>query len=201
MPADLPYMIAVGNVPTIFDRIREAGTPPKFTHEFLVASLGFTSSQDRGMIKVLKQLGFLASDATPTARYNEYRSAVGGDKALAKGLKEGWAPIFLSDQKAHERSSAQLTETFKSVTGSGEAVAAKMASTFKAIAGKADFSGGAETVEQVVESGATPDATGGSSEDARRRINLHQDVHVHLPPTSDVAVYRAIFQALRDELL
>jgi hypothetical protein len=59
MPVELPYMMTVGNIGAILDRIQEAGTPPKFTHEFLKNSLGFRGSGDRGIVKVLRQLGFL----------------------------------------------------------------------------------------------------------------------------------------------
>jgi hypothetical protein len=31
-------------------------------------------------------------------------------------------------------------------------------------------------------------------------LQLHRDIHVHLPATSDAAVYRAIFQAIKSEL-
>lgn len=67
----MPYMMGVGNVPDILAKIRSAGTPPKFTHEFLKSNLGFASSTDRGVIKVLKALRFLAPDSTPLPRYNE----------------------------------------------------------------------------------------------------------------------------------
>jgi hypothetical protein len=204
MPADLPYMPTVGNVPAILDRIREAGTPPKFNREFLSSSLGFTGSQDRGIIKVFKQLGFLTSDGTPTPRYNEFRSTVLGGKALAQGLREGWAPIFLADQRANEKTSAQLTDLFKSVTGQGESVAQKMASTFKALANKADWS--APLMEPLIEKESSEpvkllDQEVNSEVPHGGGVNLHQDVHIHLPPTSDVSVYRAIFRALREELL
>lgn len=101
MPADLPYMAAVGNVSAILDKIRATGTPPKFTIEFLKSTLGFTASQDRAFPRILKQLGFLNADGTPQARYNEFKSATTGGRALAQGLREGWAPIFLADQQAH----------------------------------------------------------------------------------------------------
>jgi hypothetical protein len=32
-------------------------------------------------------------------------------------------------------------------------------------------------------------------------LTLSHDIHLHLPPTSDVAVYRAIFQAMKSELM
>jgi hypothetical protein len=74
----------------------------------------------------------LTADGAPTERYNEFRSATSGDKALATGLREGWAPIFLADEKANERSFTELKEMVKTVTGQGESTAVRMASTFKA---------------------------------------------------------------------
>lgn len=32
-------------------------------------------------------------------------------------------------------------------------------------------------------------------------FELHHDVHIHLPATNDVSVYRAIFQAIKAELM
>jgi hypothetical protein len=154
MAAAPPYMASVKNLPSIFARIQEAGAPPRFTYEFLKSALGFASSQDRGVIAVLKQLGFLASDGTPTQRYNDFRSGPGGGRALADGLREGWSDVFLADQRAHEKTTGQLKELFKSVTGKSEAVAEKMASTFKALADKANWSisppGPAEAVTEAV---------------------------------------------------
>lgn len=206
MSSDLPYMPAVGNVPAILDKIRGAGTPPKFTIDFLKSSLGFTSSQDRAFPRVLKQLGFLSSDGTPQPRYNEFKSATAGGKALAAGLREGWAPVFLADQQAHTRSVSELKETFKTVTGHGESVAAKMAATFKALALKADWSAPAASDGDPDPDGSDggtdgADGSGGGEGGRQGRLSLHHDVHVHLPPTSDVAVYRAIFRALREELM
>jgi len=63
-------MPSVTNVPAILEKIKSAATPPRFTHEFLKSNLGFSSSNDRTIIKVLKQLGFLDSNSVPTALYN-----------------------------------------------------------------------------------------------------------------------------------
>ncbi|NUU16114.1 DUF5343 domain-containing protein [Cellulomonas humilata] len=203
MPEDLPYLPAVGNIPAILDKIRTAGTPPKFTLEFLSKTLGFTASQDRGMPKIFKKLGFLTADGTPTQRYNDFKSTSTGGRALAVGLREGWSPIFLADQQAYNKTAGELTDIFKSVTGEGEAKAKKMASTFKALAGKAEWTdakpadegggGGSGGGEEVLNDSDKRDQRGG--------LSLHSDVHIHLPPTSDVSVYRAIFQALREELM
>jgi hypothetical protein len=189
-------------------RIQEAGAPPRFSNEFLKNSLGFPSSNDRGIITVLKQLGFLSSDGAPTQRYNEFRSGTVGGRALADGLREGWSAVFLADQRAHEKTSAQLVEIFKTVTGKSGAVAQKMASTFKALVDAADWSATPPTPSvketEVADEKSKPVVIAADERRVDRitsGISLNHDIHVHLPPTSDVAVYKAIFRALREELI
>jgi hypothetical protein len=203
MPDDLPYMLGVKNLEAMLDKIKTAGTPPKFTVDFLKTSLGFTSSGDRGVIKVLKTLGFLTPDGVPTARYNEFRQGPTSARALAAGLREGWAPIFLADQQAYTRTAGQLKEIFKSVTGKAESVAEKMATTFKALVQKADFAAVPTTPTPTLTLETAPDKPGDEEprRDASGRMSLHNDIHLHLPPSADVAVYTAIFRALREELL
>jgi len=206
MPAELPYMMTVGNIPAILDRIREAGTPPKFTHEFLKNSLGFRGSGDRGIIKVLKHLGFITGDSTPTQRYNDFRSRTTGGLVLAQGLREGWSDVFLADQRAQDKSAGQLADLFKSVTGAGDASAKKMAQTFKALTAKADWTAAPSNMDTASDVEQNGSDTGGvpppppEVSESRGQLNLHHDIHIHLPATSDVAVYTAIFRALRDEL-
>ncbi len=211
MATDLPYMPSVGNVASILEKIKGAGTPPKFTVEFVKSTLGFTASQDRSFPRMLKQLGFIASDGTPLQRYNEFKATSTAGRAMAEGLREGWSPIFMADQAAHTRSASELTDIFKTVTGQGDAVAKKMASTFKAFASHADWSTAAVAPTPVDSETSDPDgeaSSNGSSRVAQTAriaspagpLSLHHDIHLHLPPSSDVAVYRAIFRALREEL-
>lgn len=211
MATDLPYMPSVGNVAAILEKIRGAGTPPKFTVEFVKSTLGFTGSQDRSFPRMLKQLGFIGNDGVPLQRYNEFKATSTAGHAMAQGLREGWAPIFMADQAAHTRSASELTDIFKTVTGQGDAVAKKMASTFKAFAAHADWS--TVTSESPAEDAAptgqedagTSNGSISAAPPAGRvspggSLSLHHDIHLHLPPSSDVSVYRAIFRALREEL-
>jgi hypothetical protein len=200
MPAEFPYMNSIGSIPTILGRIKEAGAPPRFTHEFLRTSLGFTSSNDRSIISILRQLGFLTSDGAPTDRYHEFRGNFGG-KALAAGLREGWSDLFLADQNAHTKTATQLQSLFKSVSGKSESVAKKMALTFKALTDQADWSASANSPAVAITDDDAPPPLDNTPREQLPSMTLHQDVHVHLPATSDVAVYRAIFRALKDELL
>lgn len=220
MPTEVPYMMSITNVPSILEKIRTAGTPPKFTHDFLKSTLGFGGSNDRAAIKVLRQLGFLSSDGTPTQRYNDYRGDQPG-KSLAIGLREGWPDFFLADEKIHERTNSQIQGIAKSLTGAGDSVAQKMAATFKALSDKADWTGAPADQQKLGdkkpndERSQHDDGEPDSSDASHGRdtgqvkvdgpgtglFQLHHDVHIHLPPTTEVSVYRAIFQAIKSELM
>lgn len=222
MPAEIPYMPSVVNVNAILDKIQTAGTPPKFTHDFLKSTLGFGSSNDRPFIKVLRQLGFLTADGSPTQRYNDYRGTQ-PRRVLAQGLRDGWPELFLADERVYEKSKGQIQAIAKNLTGAGDSVAAKMASTFHALAAKADWAPSLQDPVAVeVEDSAVPENAGDQSGSGGNRngggefigqgrsigngvgvesFQLHHDIHIHLPPTNDVSVYRAIFQAIRAELM
>jgi hypothetical protein len=198
--ADMPYMVSAKNLKAIFAKIKAAGTPPKFTREFLASNLGFQSSNDRAVIGVLKALGFLNADGVPTARYNEFRDQNRSGVAMAVGLRDGWSAVFLSDERANERSVGELKELFKNVTGKGEAVAEKLATTFKNLTDVATWDA-VNPLPADLPTEPTGEAQGTPAGPEIMGLRLHHDIHIHLPPTSDVAVYSAIFRALRTELL
>lgn len=213
MATDVPYMLSVTNLPKILEKIRSAGTPPRFTHEFLKSNLGFGSSQDRAVIKLLKQLGFLTADGAPTERYNAYKGA-DGRSVLASGLREGWSSFFLSDERIYEKTKGHIQGVAKSVTGASESVATKMASTFKTLVDLADFAeGGNEQTprgtstdtnsgtSQVDEPPVANNAVAAANAGLGGLLTLRHDIHLHLPSTSDVGVYRAILQAIKSELM
>lgn len=52
-------------IPQYFDTMLTAKAPDKFTTKFM-ADLGFTSSNDRQFVNVLKAIGFLDDSGTPT---------------------------------------------------------------------------------------------------------------------------------------
>ncbi|MBK8246646.1 MAG: DUF5343 domain-containing protein [Gemmatimonadetes bacterium] len=82
MQTDVPYLMAVGNLPKILDKIQNAGAPETFNLDFL-KDLGFTSSHDRPTPKLLKYIGLLDSNGHPTASYKEFMDHTKARKVLA----------------------------------------------------------------------------------------------------------------------
>lgn len=208
MQGDVPYLMAVGNLPKILDKIQNAGAPETFNRDFL-KDLGFTSSQDRPTPKLLKYIGLLDSNGRPTSIYKEFMDHTKARKVLAAQLRVAFDDLFTADKKANERSAEQLKGWFKTKTGAGDSVADKMARTFKTLSGYADFTG-------EVPAGPPPEAPEMQPKTAEvsprlegvpplapksASVGLVYRFEIHLPDTQNVDTFRAIFRALREELM
>lgn len=62
------YTLKPNAIPGYFDAILDAQAPERFSIKFL-ENLGFTSTNDRLLIGILKDIGFLNADAVPQQRY------------------------------------------------------------------------------------------------------------------------------------
>ena len=67
-----PYVNAYNGIPTLFNKIKTAAVPPKFTVDFLGTVLDMKSSSYRAMIPLLKKLGFIDSANVPTQAYKDF---------------------------------------------------------------------------------------------------------------------------------
>lgn len=215
MQTPIPYMVTVKNLAKIMAAMQKAATPETFTVDF-VKDLGFTSSSDRGVTRVLRYIGFLDPSGKPTSYYREFMDKQKAGKVLARRLMAAFDDLFTSDREAYAKSSESLKGWFKTKTGQGDAVAKKIATTFKTLADLADFknlegslSDSVETQEPKLQAavetiGANEAASAVLKTQAHSlsssSFGLVYRVEIHLPDTQNVDTFRAIFKALREEL-
>lgn len=214
MNADIPYMLSVSNLHKILDAIQRAGAPDVFHLDFL-KDLGFSSSNDRGAVKLLKFLGMLDESGRPLASYREFMDHNRAKQVLAARMRVAFDDLFTADRNANTKSVESLKGWFKTKTGSGDAVAQKIASTFRSLATYADFSSvPAESAATEKPGTESPPSTSPREEQPARgelpgiaapghksQIGLVYRFEIHLPETQNVDTYRAIFKALREELM
>lgn len=216
------YLTSTKNLEAIFNAMRSAKAPPKFTQRFL-EDLGFKSAADRLAINVFKGLGLLSPDGAPTQRYYEFLNQSQSGGVLAQGLEEAYADIYQLHRDAHDLPRAELVGKIKTLTQgqASDAVVAKMASTFTALAKLADFDAArtrSSGDEAAVESGRDTDPDGEPAEirpggeghgppplvappGALNLGGLVYNIELHLPDSRDPAVYEALFRALKTHLL
>lgn len=211
----------------LLEALREGQAPEKFTREFL-RDIGFKSSNDLAFIPLLKGLGFLAADGTPTQRYKEFLDPTKWKKVVAESVREAYSDIFVIKSKPTKSDRKQISGKYRSTYNLSENSADRAAGTFLALLALADedvlygakISTAPEAIKPTppkkpkdappIEPPITPPPAAAippgepptaPSPEVKNAMGLHYNIQVHLPATKDVEVYNAIFKALREHLI
>jgi Family of unknown function (DUF5343) len=112
-----PFLNATGLVTKILDKIIEASQPERFTQDFLATKLGFSGGSARPMISLLKKLGFIASDGTPTPLYGQFRNPENRGAAMAQALRSAYKEIYDRNEYAHDLPREKFKNLVVEITG------------------------------------------------------------------------------------
>jgi hypothetical protein len=210
-----PYMNSTGLVTKIFGRIADAQKPERFTQDYLANVLGYSGGSARPIIPLLKRLNFLQSDGTPTQLYARIRNPSERASAMLEGLKVAYGDLYARSEYAHMLPKDKLRDLVVEVTGieRDNQIVNAIVGTFQAlkiVGGVNDTTktGSAQTPASGDPSAPPPPSTAIDRSDAwpKRQdqevaMNLSYTINLNLPPSSDPAVFNAIFKALKEHLL
>lgn len=203
------YMTSVKNLGAMMKAIQDGAAPPAFTIRHL-GDIGYKSTNDRGIIPMLKELKFLTDEGKPTPRYLAYRDKTQARAILGQALKEAYEDLFHIKEKPTEADKAAIEGKFKATHNINDNIAELQARTFFAFLKLADLDEAAAAATTKLAKGkTTADAASDdepSHSDLKVRhtlssVGLRYNIEVHLPATKDVEVYNAIFKSLKEHLL
>lgn len=208
MSVSLPYLASNKNVEALFSSIQSAKVPDRFTQEFLSTTLGLKGSNDRMMIPILRNLGFLNQSGAPTAAYRQLKNKDAAKGAIAEGIRAAYSPLFEANENAHALPSDKLKGLISQVAGTDDDMTSRIYSTFNALAKQADFSQSNARTEidddevEVEEDAEIPQrdrlAQRGTKAIAKAlNPQFHYNIQVHLPSNATEEVYLNIFNAIR----
>lgn len=212
MSDSLPFMNSTGLITKILNKIIEAQTPPKYTQDFQAAKLGYGSGSAKPFIPLLKRIGFLSSDGTPTELYKKFRNSSTRAAAMAAAIRTGYAPLYSISEYAHDLEFKKLKDAVIQVTGhqSDSGTVTAIVGTYNALKAFANFDEAQEDLdEKNLESNkpatiATPaiqEHPPIPAPTAQRGMNLSYTINLNLPETKDPEVFDAIFTSLKTKLL
>jgi ssDNA-specific exonuclease RecJ len=95
------YTVKPNSIAPYFDAILNAQPPERFSTRFL-EKLGFSSTNDRPFIGILKELGFLNADGLPQQRYYDFLDRTRSRQVLADGIRDAFSDLFAVNIKANE---------------------------------------------------------------------------------------------------
>jgi hypothetical protein len=204
------YTLKPNAVPAYFDAILDAQPPERFSLRFL-ENLGFTSTNDRLFIGILKDLGFLNRDGAPQQRYFDFLDRTRAKQVLADGIREAFSDLFAINVQAQDFTLDQARNKLRTLYAGKKTdlVVGNIAKTFRALCEYADFSAPAspklaDTPPSAEKAAEQPHPEKHEKSDghlsAIRVSGLQYHINIVLPDTRDQAVYDAIFKSLREHL-
>lgn len=206
------YTVKSGAFTAYFDALLNAEAPDRFSQKFM-EGLGFKSTNDRLLIGILKELGFLNTDGAPQDRYFQFLDKTKSAKIVAEGVREAYADLFAVDKNAFKMDFTAAYNKLRTLyRGEKKDTVIKLiAKTFVGLCSYADFSEttkpvilGKDIIENTQEnvkkesSKSTKLENNESSQLNMKSLQYH--INIVLPDTRDAAVYDAIFKSLRDHL-
>ncbi|WP_420617745.1 DUF5343 domain-containing protein [Candidatus Poriferisocius sp.] len=209
----LPYVTSTGSLTKALTKIQSAATPDRFTQDFLATKLGLSGGGAKPVIPFLKRTGFLASDGTPTETYKHFRNQKQRGAAAAAALRTGYAPLFEANEYAYELNDDDLRGLIVQITGAeeGSRMLTAIVGSFKALLELAQFDesddheadgpGSATSGDDGDDPTSLPDQGQDGKESLLGDLSIGYTINLHLPATSDIAVFNAIFKSLRENLL
>jgi hypothetical protein len=213
MSETLPFMNSTGLVGKILNKIIEAQTPLKYTQDFQANKLGYGSGSAKPFIPLLKRIGLIGPDGTPTDLYKRFRNSTTRGSAMASAIRNGYAQLYSVSEYAHDLDSKKLRDAVIQVTGhpSDSSTVSAIVGTFNALKAFANFNQESEPLsldqessngKPITVSSVSPTNDLGSSIPAASRgMNLSYTINLNLPETKDPEVFDAIFTSLKTKLL
>jgi hypothetical protein len=208
------YLVAVNNLPRFLDALRHAQAPDKLSLRF-IEQLGFTSTNDRLFIPLLRAMRFIDDGGKPASRYHAFLDDTQWKRVLAQGIRDAYPDLFRVNRKANTLSREALSGKIKSLTEgkASNAVLGNTTKTFLELVKLADFSDDGvireEKSEQHSEESEPPAEHSTiplkiKDESLQPRVDgptLVYRIEIVLPAVRDQAVYDAIFRSAREHLL
>jgi hypothetical protein len=194
-----PYVQSPGRLVGFLKQLRTIGKPARFTIDTLRA-LGYTSSNDRGFLRVLRFLGLIGPSGEPTPRWEAMRARF--EVAIADAIRTSYADVFSQYPDAPRRDDEALRAFFGAKTSVGGAAVAKMAATFRALCSILNFSE-EETKQPTTETGVGtpvgPPSISRSEGDAGCHVIIN--IALSLPADPSGEAYERVFEVIGRHLL
>jgi hypothetical protein len=203
--SDVPYTTVPGKIGSLLNKIKSNGVPKKVDTVWLKA-IGFTSSNDKSLLPVLKNIDFVDGGKAPTDRWRKFRG-IDGDIALGEAIRQGYSDLYDFYEDAHDRNTSEIANVFKTKSSAGDQAISKAVSTFKALVAEAKFTpstqsrsaelGTSEQESAPLNPPQTPLRTATASGSTP---SLHIDLQVHISPEATVEQIDKIFASMAKHL-
>lgn len=193
--------------------LHEKKVPVKIDEDWLI-SVGYTDTKnDRRFIPILKELGFIDDNGTPTEVYSKYRDREKSKDIMLSALKVAYPDLFSNYENPLTENDENITNFIKTKKNYSESTASLAMRTFKSLAASAGI---IEDTDNIVQNRGShksekPNLTNKSNNRRSKQSSKNSEtkptnidplsivinIQLVLPSTTDKEVYSNLFSELR----
>ena len=197
------YAVKTGSLKAFLERVKskDLEVPDKVTIAYL-ESIGYKSTNDRPIIRVLKSIGFIDGNAIPTSKFKDFRTDSG--QVMAGAVRKTYADLFKTYSNPLEKSREDLENFFaKAKPSVKKGVLGLYVDTFKTLCEFSDFKA-MPSIEFKGEKAEETEEKAKKKEQIAPQIPegfaINLNIQITLPVTDDAKVYENIFKALKEHV-
>lgn len=196
------YTNTPGKLKETLDALIKADRPDKFNRDFIETVLNVKGGTVTGFPPILKRLGLLGADNSPTDLYGRFQSESERSAAAYKGLQNGFEELFKRNTHVVKATDDKIKDYLVQITGrtKDDHAVKSILGTFNAIRSFiTDETGESFEKEVIAKEERIPDAE--KKAFGMNALGLSYHINIVLPETNDISVFNAIFRSLRENLL
>jgi hypothetical protein len=190
------YAYSVGQINDVLEKIKETGRPDKLTITYAQKTWLLKDAQYSAVLNILKEMGFLTADGTPTEMYASFQNPDHSRKVLAEGVKKAYPTLFKAYPNAQDMPKETLEGYIKQHTGAEKSIVDKIYGTIKRLCSLADFS---TVPSSPTASGSATSQPPGPS--ANLPIPITMNIQIVIPSDATAEQYDKIFSSIKKNLL
>ena len=209
------YVTALGKFKEFMKTtIHEKKVPQRVDEDWL-ASVGYSDRQnDRRFIPILKELGFITDDGSPTTVYSDYRDKDKSKEIMMKALKDAYPELFSTYEDPFNELDTNIDNLIKNKKNCSQSLANLATRTFKTLATASGIIPDTDVTVQRrrVRKGEKPKVVSRKEDNGKVKevskeskdnsidiepVSIVINIQLVLPNTSDRDVYSNLFSELR----
>lgn len=204
---DFSYTPTYGKLRHALENIIKAERPEVFNKDFVATYLGVSGGSATPIPPILRRMGFLGADNRPTELYAKFQNDSQRPAAALEGLRRAFSELFKKNTYAQSLTEDEIKNILVEITGlkKNDSIISQIYGTFDALRHYVPkgFTGSID----LNENHSSEAVNGGASEvsdislASTSPFGLSYHINIVLPETKDIAVFNAIFQSLKNNLL
>lgn len=206
---NLPYTAYPGSLKSVLEAIILAERPEKFSTNFLETVLKMSGGGARSVPPLMKKMGFLEGDGTPTDRYSRFKTETKRAQAASEGLRLAFGELFRRNEFIDRASEEQVKDLIVEITGlnRNDQIIRLIYNTFDIIRSFVpnNLRGQIKDSETEIKVEVRREDEGADRADSVagsvKKLGISYQINIVLPETENQMVFDAIFNSLRRNLL